>query len=495
MQTERVAIALRPRQGWEALDLGFAMVRAWWRPLFGAWLLVVLPCAALIHLLLYDHLWLALLAFWWLKPLYDRVALSVLSDSLFGDVPTVRQTLARLPGRLRGGLAPSLLWLRFSPLRALQLPVLQLEGQRGAGRRRRTRVLAGRESHLPIALQFACLQFELVFALGLLEAATLFTPDKLNLWGAIVAGEQGWARPLVNLLYVFAVSVVEPFYVAGGFGFYINRRVYLEGWDIDLTFRKLAGRVAGGARAGALPVLALALGLLGSPAAYADGAESAIGCEPERAQDARRCIDAIFETPEFSTTEEIEYWWPRGLRDPDEEEEELADPDSADFFVEIARLLARLVRTLSWVALALAAVWLVAQILRARAPAPDDADGGERPATRESGVSPPRGGLPGDPLAAARERWAAGDPRAALSLLYRAALLHLTQSCGVELPVSATEGECDRITRGSADPALARDFSTLTRTWQFCAYAGRRPDEDAFRELCSRWATHLDTAP
>ena len=162
MQTERVAIALRPRQGWEALDLGFAMVRAWWRPLFGAWLLVVLPCAALIHLLLYDHLWLALLAFWWLKPLYDRVALSVLSDSLFGDVPTVRQTLARLPGRLRGGLAPSLLWLRFSPLRALQLPVLQLEGQRGAGRRRRTRVLAGRESHLPIALQFACLQFELV---------------------------------------------------------------------------------------------------------------------------------------------------------------------------------------------------------------------------------------------------------------------------------------------------------------------------------------------
>ena len=52
MQPERARVALRDRPGWEALDLGFRMVRTWWRPVYGAWALVVLPCAALV---LADH--------------------------------------------------------------------------------------------------------------------------------------------------------------------------------------------------------------------------------------------------------------------------------------------------------------------------------------------------------------------------------------------------------------------------------------------------------
>ena len=46
MRTDRVQVALRSREGLEAVDLGFRMVREWWRPLAATWLLFVLPFGA-----------------------------------------------------------------------------------------------------------------------------------------------------------------------------------------------------------------------------------------------------------------------------------------------------------------------------------------------------------------------------------------------------------------------------------------------------------------
>src|SRR5690606_474730 len=37
-----------------------------------------------------------------------------------------------------------------------------------------------------------------------------------------------------------AMALVSPFYVCCGFMLYINRRTWLEAWDIELTFRQLA---------------------------------------------------------------------------------------------------------------------------------------------------------------------------------------------------------------------------------------------------------------
>ena len=48
----------------------------------------------------------------------------------------------------------------------------------------------------------------------------------------------------INVLYMIAVTVIEPFYVGAGFGLYLNSRTHLEGWDIELTFRRLASRLA-----------------------------------------------------------------------------------------------------------------------------------------------------------------------------------------------------------------------------------------------------------
>ena len=76
MRLDRIAAELRPRSSWEAVDLGFSMVRQWWKPLYLAWFVVVSPIAIVLHLVLDQPVWLAALIIWWLRPLFDRVRCS-----------------------------------------------------------------------------------------------------------------------------------------------------------------------------------------------------------------------------------------------------------------------------------------------------------------------------------------------------------------------------------------------------------------------------------
>jgi len=119
----------------------------------------------------------------------------------------------------------------------------------------------------------------------------------------------------------------------------------------------------------------------------------------------------------------------------------------------------------------------------------------------ESEESPLRRGLdlrpeslPDDVVAAARARFAAGDPTGALSLLYRGALVQLAKRFELRLPASATEGECEALARNALEGALARDFAALARAWLYCAYAHQPPAPPEFDELCARWSSGLGAA-
>src|SRR3546814_1462264 len=75
-----------------------------------------------------DRIWIAWLAMWWLKPLFDRIPLFVLSRAVFGETPTTRQTLAAQRSWGWRAMRGHLLWRRISLVRALSLPVDLLEG-------------------------------------------------------------------------------------------------------------------------------------------------------------------------------------------------------------------------------------------------------------------------------------------------------------------------------------------------------------------------------
>ncbi|MEW8458808.1 MAG: hypothetical protein AB2653_00720, partial [Candidatus Thiodiazotropha endolucinida] len=81
MDLTRIAIKLRPRQAWESIDLGFAMARKWFMPLWSLWLCSALPMMVVLALLPLP-LWSAGLILWWFKPLYEPTLLYWLSRRL-----------------------------------------------------------------------------------------------------------------------------------------------------------------------------------------------------------------------------------------------------------------------------------------------------------------------------------------------------------------------------------------------------------------------------
>ncbi len=488
---------VRPRAGYEAIDLGFRFARAVFWPLFPAHALIVGSVSLALYAGLPDRLWLASFFVWWLKPLYDRVALAVLAEALFGRVPTLVETLSSVPRSIAtSGLLHSLTWLRLSPLRTFTAPVLQLEGLRGIERSRRVSVLVGRDSRAAFGLLFACGIFELVVLAAGLQFVATFRPEGQvgQFWIALAEGGAPGIPWIEALLYPLAIAVIEPLFVAGGFALYVNRRIWLEGWDIDLAFRKLEQR-ASAESSHTRPARALTLGLLAfalllPAAASAEGeVEAPPSCETPGPDGAGACIDAVLAGEEFATVERVELWLPKF---------EAPSPEGEPGWIArlglwLGSIAAAFLRIGAWLALGaiVAAIAIaIARSLRAR----------ERSAVTVSddevrvrlGLDLRREALPADVVAAARARFANGDAPGALSLLYRGALVHLVQKLRLSIPASATEGECERIARDSVDPSVASDFEALSRAWVFSAYAHHRLTPAEFTELCHRWQPHLE---
>ncbi len=245
MQINQLTLALRPRNAYEAIDLGFVVARAYWKPLYMIWFSLLLPFFALLQILETYNVWVVTLVIWWLKPLYDRIALFVYSRAVFGELPTVRETWRAVPGFFRAGLISALTYRRFDLARSFTLPVFQLEGLRGQARRARQNILNKNIRPKAVWLAIACVHLESVLMLSLVAFLYLMTPHSAQgQIGEFFFSNNGplWFGLLTNAIYFIAVSIIEPFYVAAGFALYLNRRTQLEGWDIELAFHGIAER-------------------------------------------------------------------------------------------------------------------------------------------------------------------------------------------------------------------------------------------------------------
>ena len=203
MELEKVTAEIRPRTQWEAIDLGVRMVSKHAVSLFKAWMSSVYLLAVLIFLLCYQSIFWGVFLVWWLKPVWEQVALHPLSRSLFGEHPTWRESARVLPGELRKnkgivvmglvltalgwwshsdlgeGSDPAsrtafatlywlavigLLFYRSGLIRALVLPIRYLEGFEGSRFKSRLQTLSYRSSGAATGLMLTCLLMEwLVF--------------------------------------------------------------------------------------------------------------------------------------------------------------------------------------------------------------------------------------------------------------------------------------------------------------------------------------------
>ncbi len=534
MKLETLTVELRPRSPWEAMELGTALVRQHARAIWTPWLLVTGSVFVLSNLAAWavGQVWLAWLLMWWLRPVFDRIPMYVLSRAVFGSVPGIAETLR---AQLRWGWRPMrghLTWRRFSPLRAVMLPIDLLEGADPKLLAERRRVIGGGMGGYAVQLTVVCLNFMIALQLSLVLLTTIAVPNELlpeagrAAWAMVSEAPPAWALIALNLVDWLAVGFIEPFYVGAGFGLYLNRRTQLEAWDLEIAFRRMRKRLeaAGGV---VVLVLALLLPMALSAPAIAQDIPAKTAAAPNEASktdaNAKTKNEAIVEAPveeaedaiKTRTLREIfgedtadhgpfdkavgkayqdpllrpklkQTTWERRDRDKKKQKDKDKKPNDSDFpkLAWLATLVGFIGEYGLWL---LVGVLVIALAVTAKRWWPWLLGAAARPEaelmpvemTRLAHAEP----LPPDIATVARRLWAEGQPRRALALLYRASVEAMSTRVDAHLPPGATEAECLRLSRRMPEPQDRDAFQRMVRIWQYAAYGQRLPLADEFESL------------
>ncbi|WP_367085532.1 DUF4129 domain-containing protein [Pseudomonas sp. HOU2] len=510
MRLSDATVAIRPRTSWEAMDLGVLMSQQHRRLLMTSWAIVTLPLFAVLTLLLWDSPSLAVLIFWWLKPVYERLPLYILSKALFGETPTLKQALREFPRLLKPQWLASLTWRRLSLSRSFLLPVLQLEGLDGTARQQRLQVLLQRNAGAAQWLTIIGMHLETALWIGLMVLFYMLLPQQIETdwdWQSLILDTDHhwrWLEHLTNAFYALVLVVWEPIYVACGFSLYLNRRTALEAWDIELVFRRLRQRLNSSA-VGLLLAVCLLLPAVPPVWAAADPASAPeaprLLHQPLTSQAAHDSIKALLEQPPFKNKESVTRY--RFGDDPAAPAQ--GKPGEAPQWLKTLlgwldsqrfNALAGLIEVLLWGALIAAVGWLIWRYreflhtfvsrrsklpARVRPPAPQQAFGLD--------LSPQT--LPDDIAASAEQLWQT-QPRAALGLLYRGLLSRLLHDFALTLKPADTEHQVLLRVEQLQRPELLAFSRSLTQHWQNMAYGHRVPAAHLQQELCDGWRALFD---
>ncbi len=455
------------------------------------WATTVLPVWLVIIAVMHNApLWFSLVI-WWLKPLYDRVPLFFISKAAFGVRPGFRETWRAWPRLWSRDLFSALVLRRLSLIRSLALPVIILEGQKGKAMRARIAVLASDGGGSGASASWVFVKLEIAVLLGLMALTADFVPESVSPnWAELFTFQDASdfvIQPAyywwLNVCYLFAVTLVEPFYVGAGFGLYLNCRTRLEGWDVELTFRRLATRLRG-LIATSVSVLLITLPLCATaknaepvPSVKETAVKSkASRRDAEEKQAANKAAAKIMQQPEFKVHTRKKKEWVPG-------ESKL----NLDF--NVFQILSYII---FWLVLAAILVLLVIFLMRNRhllglphlKPKIAKQTKGPR---RVMGMDIDRDSLPDDVVASARELWKAGETREALSLLYRGALSKLVERHRLPIRDSDTEDDCHDHVRRVGERQMTGYFSKLTNAWIGVAYASAISGDSEFEQLCADW--------
>lgn len=513
MDLSKLSIEPRLRNGWQAIDLGFAMARRWWWPCFLVWAIPSFIVYVILSVLLYSKPGLVLLLTWWLKPLWDRLPLFVASRALFGEMPGLWSTLRQLPRLVKPDLFASLSYRRFSLSRSFDLPVTLLEGLCKEARSRRLNLLHQRYGNAATSLTLVCVHVEAFIGIGVILTLLMLVPGELQAPGLAWLEEGSLAVEIAcNFIMWMTMALVAPFYCLAGFSLYINRRIQLEGWDIEVRFRHLLARHKGAKKSGriavsVIPLLFSTLILLQSDRSVAaEALESPEFIEgyyqqlngDAGATDSKQNILQVLSGEDFFHVEMERKW---RFKDRDAKKNSPEDVGKLlQWLTKWEALSAPLRQALKsfagffevgiWLLLAAALAYVVYKfrsgLLQLVHP------GIRKPANKPApdmmfGLDVREESLPDDVCQRVLQLWDNGADRAAMSLLYRATLSRLIHDFSFEFYAGFTEQECVEVVKQAGPDDLSQYLQQLTSLWQHLAYAHRRPQREQLTVLCTGW--------
>jgi hypothetical protein len=505
MRLDQMTVALRVRSPWQAMDLGLRMVRAnaraIWLPYFLFAGSVFIICNLFAYLI--DQLWLGWFLIWWLKPVFDRIPLHVLSHVTFGSYPTFRETL-RAPFQWRFGLWFSwLTYRRFSFWRSMSMPIDILEGLSAERLSMRRSVLIGAVSSQMIGLSFICILFENVLMISAIVLFYMFIPVEYlsslfeNFYTTYFNYDPPvWIDLIMNAVYFFSVAAISPFFVGAGFAAYLNRRTQLEAWDIEIAFKRIATRLRQSSAMLLMVSVLLACGGF-SHRAYAEAAKDNTTktlpqlfgddyrAEPKSAADA---VKKTYADKNLSPKEKYTAWEPIDkAKKKTKANKRNTIPGLEGIIGAVSSGIAFMAEYGLWLLLAIVLSWLIWKSsdwmpwLKDKMPDKRELD------TLTENEILDLDSLPSNLSHAVRALWGQ-QPRAALALLYRGSVEKLSDRLGTPFPPGATEAECVRRSRRLTHPESEAIFQKVVRTWQAAAYAHRVPNGDEFESLLNEWS-------
>ncbi len=489
MKLESVTAVIRPRGAWESADLGCALVRTHYPRLMAIWALTVVPIWAAIFALLWRWPLAAIGAVWLLQPLYARPQLLYLSRVLFGERPGIWAVVKAAPKLWLASPIYSLTIGRLSLSRGLLAPAILLERPKWRDFGARARVLkAGGADAFGLTITASLLQTATLFAFGFLVKMVLsaqihmrYLIDLIELFALIAElAEYGMTREQLlwfYLIYLASITLIEPFYMGAGFGQYIDARTHLEGWDVELGFKRIAGRLErmrGARGAVGLATAALLFAAAPNPARAA----------PYHPETPEESIAEVLGEPEFEIHEHT-----RTVR------VRRGQPDSGSGAPNLGGL-AALGELLFWMVVigALVGLGLLIYHNREAFTRKGNRSADDPPAKKARtvlGMDIAEETLPKDIAGAAWEAFLDGDVAKAMRLLYRGSLSWLVEREGLPVRESDTEGDCIAHSRSMPDPNRIAFFSDLTATWTAFAYGGAPPEKQQVERLCQNWPFDL----
>ncbi len=513
MNLNEIQANIRLRSPWEAVDLGFAMVQAWWRAIYIPLAILTFGIGIpLFFIVPEDKLWIAGIVFWWLKPLFDRLVLHIISHKLFNEELTSWQALKALPSLIwNTGFFQTMTFRRFSLSRGFNLPLWQLEQLRGKTRADRQSVLHIAAHSQAIWLTIGLWCIELILNLSLFVLLFLFLPENIQSdFFRNLFGNKGdyviWLDILNYSFYIVIVTAVHPFYVAANFALYINRRTQLEAWDIELDFRKLASRLHQTSK-NIIPVLfavffSISLLLTPSPS-YAENSKTTaektdniteyLNEDRLSADKSKDVIKKVMLTENLDD-KEITHRWIKKDKEKKKKKKKLNSDfwDKVKNFLEpTAKVFGFIIEFGLWLLVAFGILLLIyfrerwihlfqgKRKIKEEYQSPDVMFGMDvRPES-----------LPENIIDEARKLWQSEQHREALSLLYRGALIRLINQEKVKLQNSHTEGDVLKHASLKLNDKKQTYLKSLTIQWQLIAYAHRLPNETKMQELFSHWTT------
>jgi hypothetical protein len=473
MRLDRVTAEIRPRSDCESVDLGLALVRRdFWRCLTLWWLALGVP-AGVAGWALWDSPVVFLMLFWWCKPAGSRMVLLQLSRRLFGEQPTWRAIWLELPRVWRRRFFYRFVWARLSPWMPVTLAVEDLEGLRGKTYQQRVGQMTRRGNGTAIWAYFIADLAAAWFGLAIFALVAMLIPEGQDAPWTQAMEEWDPTTPFeiplllmrtVTACVMVAMSLADVFLTGAGFGLYVNTRTWIEGWDVELAFRRLGQRLT--KAAGVLLVVVCLC--LPTPMRAQTPAETPL--TPQAA------IEQVKSQKEFvvhkvkqrvTTSRQGETPW----------------------FAALLGKMFGMMLGLAAVALVLGflgwLLWKYRHGLRLQG-------GRDKPARAWSarvvmGMEVTPESLPQDIPGVAWNLWSQGLHQQALGLLYRGAISRVIEHARVEILEADTEGDCLRrvaAVGGGASPAY---FQSLTGVWISLAYAGRPPADAAVERLCREW--------